>query len=339
MPSRKGSKVVKKKRTPKTLVRKNNVVVNKPTSKSCWKPIKGYEGYYEVSDKGVIRSITRDVTYKSGRVHSLKGQVIKPSKDKDGYLLVHLYKDNKDTTFKVHRLVAEAFIPNPEGYKEVNHVDEIKDNNQVNNLEWCSRGYNMNHGSRADKASTSLTKYAYQRFTLSGEYIDTLTNSELESMGFSAGTIWRCSVGKCRKSSGFLWNRIPIGEVEKFTNPVMRKNGVVVNRPMAKGTWKHFENLVAKFFGTRRVPLSGSNSGHGTNSDSLHPKLYIECKVRSKIALWQLFIDTENKAKVENKLPVVAIKQKGEKGYLLVVRPEDLEKIVEIKTETIEVTE
>lgn len=126
---------------------------------------------------------------------------------------------------------------------------------------------------------------------------------------------------------------------KRIPKTLVRKNNVIVNKPTSKSCWKGFENLVAKFFGTRRVPLSGSNSGHGTNSDSLHPKLYIECKVRSKIALWQLFIDTENKAKVENKLPVVAIKQKGEKGYLLVVRPEDLEKIVEIKTETIEVTE
>ena len=88
---------------------------------------------------------------------------------------------------------------------------------------------------------------------------------------------------------------------------------MVVKKPTSKSTWKLFERVVASFFGTKRVPLSGSNSGHGTNSDSLHPKLYIECKVRSKIALWQLFVDTENKAKVEHKVPVVAVKQKGEK--------------------------
>ena len=116
----------------------------------------------------------------------------------------------------------------------------------------------------------------------------------------------------------------------------VRKNNVVVAKPTSKSCWKSFERLVASYFGTKRVPLSGSNSGHGTNSDSLHPKLYIECKVRGKIALWQLFIDTEKKAKVEGKYPVVAIKQKGEKGYLLVMRPEDLEKIVEIKRESSE---
>lgn len=117
---------------------------------------------------------------------------------------------------------------------------------------------------------------------------------------------------------------------------LVRKNNVKVTKPTSKECWKSFERVVASFFGTKRVPLSGSNSGHGTNSDSLHPKLYIECKVRGKISLWSLFTDTESKAKVEGKVPVVAIKQKGERGYLLVIRPDDLEKLVEIRKESFE---
>lgn len=120
---------------------------------------------------------------------------------------------------------------------------------------------------------------------------------------------------------------------------LVRKNNVVVKNATSKSCWKTFERIVANYFGTRRVPLSGSNSGHGTNSDSLHPKLYIECKVRNKIALWQLFVDTEKKAKVEDKVPIVAVKQKGEKGYLLVMRPEDLEKIYKIKVESSDIEE
>lgn len=120
---------------------------------------------------------------------------------------------------------------------------------------------------------------------------------------------------------------------------MIRKNNVVVKNPTSKSAWKSFERVVAKFFGTRRVPLSGSNSGHGTNSDSLHPKLYIECKLRNKIALWQLFKDTENKAKLEKKIPIVAIKQKGEKGYLIVMRPENLAEITEICRQYSPITE
>lgn len=134
-------------------------------------------------------------------------------------------------------------------------------------------------------------------------------------------------------------SRNAVKKKKRVPKVLVRKNNVVVKNPTSKSSWKGFERTVANYFGTRRVPLSGSNSGHGTNSDSLHPKLYIECKVRSKIALWQLFVDTEKKAKVENKIPVVAIKQKGEKGYLLVMRPEDLEKISEIHLESTENSE
>lgn len=126
---------------------------------------------------------------------------------------------------------------------------------------------------------------------------------------------------------------MPIAKVlkkKKTPKSLIRKNNVIVKRPTSKSCWKSFERTVADFFGTRRVPLSGSNSGHGTNSDSLHPQFYIECKLRNKIALWQLFSDTENKAKVEGKIPIVAIKQKGAKGYLLIIRPDDLKNISDI---------
>lgn len=121
---------------------------------------------------------------------------------------------------------------------------------------------------------------------------------------------------------------------KRIPKTLVRKNNVKVTNPTSKSTWKGFERAVAKDFGTKRVPLSGSNSGHNTNSDTLHPDLYIECKVRGQISLWTLFADTEAKAKVEGKIPIVAIKQKGEKGYLILIRPEDLEKICEIRSET-----
>lgn len=130
-----------------------------------------------------------------------------------------------------------------------------------------------------------------------------------------------------------------ISKRKREKKELLRKNNVVVKNPTSKSTWKHFERVVATFFGTRRVPLSGSNSGHNTNSDSMHPRIYIECKVREKFSLWGLFKDTAEKAKVEKKVPVVAIKQKGEQGYLLLVRPEDLERLVEIRKESLAETE
>jgi hypothetical protein len=97
-----------------------------------------------------------------------------------------------------------------------------------------------------------------------------------------------------------------------------------------RGTWKAFERMVASFFKTRRTPLSGSNSGHNTGSDTLHPEVYVECKYRESMAVYALFLDTAEAADLEQKIPVVAIKQKGDKGYLLVLRHKDLHKLAEL---------
>lgn len=117
---------------------------------------------------------------------------------------------------------------------------------------------------------------------------------------------------------------------KKKSKELIRSNGVKVMHPTSKTCWKSFERLVAGYFGTKRVPLSGSNSGHNTNSDSLHPDIYIECKVRGKFSVWALFSDTEQKAKVENKIPLCALKQKGEKGWLVLIRPDDIVELAKL---------
>ena len=113
-----------------------------------WKDIEGYEGLYQVSNKGRIKSLNYRRTGKEGM---LKG---KP--DKNGYLIVFLYKKGeKPKPFLIHRLVAIMFLHNPNNYLEVNHIDEDKTNNNVENLEWCTRKYNMNYGTRNERASIS----------------------------------------------------------------------------------------------------------------------------------------------------------------------------------------
>lgn len=94
------------------------------------KDVLGFEGLYQISDEGQVYSI-RSKKY------------LKPRRDKDGYLLVNLYKDKKQYTRKVHRLVAEAFLENPEGKKEVNHIDCHRENNCVTNLEWVTHRENV----------------------------------------------------------------------------------------------------------------------------------------------------------------------------------------------------
>ena len=113
-------------------------------SEEIWKPIKNYEGFYEISDKGNVRSVERVV--KSGRGHrTVPSTLLKPALGEWGYETVSLSKNNKHLTQRVNRLVAQAFIPNPNNYPQVNHIDGNKLNNCVENLEWCNASQNMLH--------------------------------------------------------------------------------------------------------------------------------------------------------------------------------------------------
>lgn len=113
-----------------------------------WKDIKGYEGLYQVSTDGEVRSLDRYEKSKGNSTRLRKGQIKTLSVDKDGYKKIGLWKNSKVKYFRVHRLVAETFIDNPNNLSEVNHIDEDKSNNCVDNLEWCDRKYNNNYGSK-----------------------------------------------------------------------------------------------------------------------------------------------------------------------------------------------
>ncbi len=122
------------------------------TEKEVWKDIPEYLGYYQISSLGRVKSLERTITsspskkYPNGRTLVLKSKILTPCTDKKGYKFVQLFINNKFRSKKVHRLVAECFIPNPENLPQVNHKDEVKSNNSVDNLEWCSSIYNINYG-------------------------------------------------------------------------------------------------------------------------------------------------------------------------------------------------
>lgn len=116
--------------------------------KEIWKPIKGYDGLYEVSNLGNIASLNYCGT---GRRQNLKFK-----EQGMGYCTVGISKNGKAKTFLVHRLVAEAFVPNPENYPLVNHIDEDKLNNRADNLSWCTYEQNNNHGTKNKRISQKL---------------------------------------------------------------------------------------------------------------------------------------------------------------------------------------
>jgi len=125
--------------------------------KEIWKDIDGFEGLYQVSNYGRVRSITRIVKKWDGE-RTVNGIVLKQAKNTKGYCFVQLYKNGIGKNAVIHRLVAQAFIPNPQGLPQVNHKDENKDNNTALNLEWCDGIYNARYGTRNSRVSQKKSK-------------------------------------------------------------------------------------------------------------------------------------------------------------------------------------
>lgn len=195
-----------------------------------WRDVVGYEKMYQVSNYGRVKSLSRV----GDNGHYIKESYLHIRKDKDGYCIVTFFKHGIRKDWKVHRLVAIAFIPNPDNFSYVNHKDEIKSNNYVENLEWCTAAYNTNYGSRNKKVSEKLrgrehpenrgaNNYFYGKsfargkhpqakrvfqFTVDGVLVGEhdCTISAAESVGVSQSAISMCCRGKRRQIKGYKWS-------------------------------------------------------------------------------------------------------------------------------------
>lgn len=175
-----------------------------------WRDIEGYEGFYQVSDFGNVKSLERIwySTDKKGNKKkcSNKEMILKPANNGNGYLVVNLSYRQKTKMFLVHRLVAKAFIKNPENKAQVNHIDENKSNNNVKNLEWVTPRENLLHGTRSKRSSVTKC-YVIEQYDLEGNFLKEWLGARVieKELGIKNQHICRCCNGKQRTSGGYKW--------------------------------------------------------------------------------------------------------------------------------------
>ena len=186
-------------------------------NKEEWRDIKGYEGLYQVSNMGRVKSLERTFVDKIGRERTFRGRILKQKTESNGYLRIALHEDSgKVKRFYIHRLVCEAFHENPENKPCVNHIDENKSNNEASNLEWCTYKENNNHGTRTARTSKPVGQY-----TLDGKLIKIWQSTiEVERLlGFANSNISEAARGKRKTAYGYVWKYID----EKRNNIINKK--------------------------------------------------------------------------------------------------------------------
>lgn len=162
-----------------------------------WKDIPNYEGYYQVSNYGRVKSLPRWIIYSDGRKYFYDGVLLKQKHDHGGYCGVELTINSNLETFKVHRLVAQMFIPNPNNLPEVNHKDENKDNNCVDNLEWCDNYYNNHYGTRLERINDIMIKtrgkpVIFTKISTGEQFYYPAVNIGVKELNLDPRTVQRC---------------------------------------------------------------------------------------------------------------------------------------------------
>lgn len=183
--------------------------------KEIWKDIPKYEGLYQISNLGRIKSLSkfhRTMREYSSIGYYSKEKILTPNVAKNGYLRVSLRNNGKTKYINIHRLVAQTFIPNPNEYNYINHIDGNKLNNNVNNLEWCTQSHNAKEAFRIglhrkyfgtdNKRSRKVIQYDLKgNFIREWDYMMKIT----KELGYDYTNISKCCSGIYKKSYGYIW--------------------------------------------------------------------------------------------------------------------------------------
>ena len=170
-----------------------------------WRPVKGYEGRYEVSNDGRVRSVDTYVNCRGGKTRLSKGRIKPLYRNNRGYVIVNLCRDNKTAYSLVHRLVADAFISNPYGKPQVNHIDGDRSNNHTDNLEWVTDNENKTHsslavgGTQRPKKAVVVTK----KSTGKSFYFNGLREAE-RALNLDHGTVMKVLRGRQHSHRGYI---------------------------------------------------------------------------------------------------------------------------------------
>lgn len=174
-----------------------------------WKDVAGYEGLYQVSSEGRVKSLARVVIRNNGQKLPIKERILKPAFNGRGYLIVDLCDGGKRKHFKVHRLVCQAFHENPDNKPQVNHIDEDTTNNRASNLEWVTAKENVNHGTRTKRMAKTNSKPVGQ-YTKDGEPIKVWQSATVaeRQAGFNYQHICDVANGNRKTHKGFIWKYV-----------------------------------------------------------------------------------------------------------------------------------
>lgn len=174
-----------------------------------WKAVVGFEGFYEVSNEGRVRSLDRTIIDVDGHKRNYKGGLLTPCDAGKGYRNVMLQAEGKRRTPRLCRVVAEAWIPNPDNLPQVNHKDENKANDRADNLEWCSAVYNTNYGTGIRRRAVKISRKVAQ-LDLNGNVVaiwKSIREAEA-ALGIDNSHISRCCRGKLKQTGGYRWQYV-----------------------------------------------------------------------------------------------------------------------------------